>query len=147
MTEESSELERTNSNSRVESTASISGSRSESNSSHIAQFFTGKEKKLDPHTLRLLVIEFLVTNNLSFRTTRSPSFQKLMSYLNPITGPGLANLGSEIDKLYDSRLNHFKHRLVKHYQTRGVFSVYLDTWTSRSQHTFLRVTIHWIDSN
>ena len=57
------------------------------------------------------------------------------------------DMGKEVDKLYNIRLKQLKYRLAAQKGSNGSFSLCIDAWTSKSQHAFLGVTIHWIDSD
>jgi hypothetical protein len=102
--------------------------------------FTNKE-------LARLTIEFIIANNLSFRTGISPTYKTLIQRLNPDMHPPTQHLlYQELETYYNELFQIFKHKLHLHItENKGSFTLCLDNWTSINQKSYLGITIHWID--
>lgn len=88
----------------------------------------------------------MVSNNLSFYAYSSQSFQDLLYTLNPVLPRFNRNqLHQEINTYYTEQLALFKDILQDQKRQKQGFSLCIDIWTSKSQHAFLGITIHWID--
>ena len=98
--------------------------------------------------LRRLITRFIIANNLSFRVSTSETFRDLLYRLNP-TIPRISydSIIRDISNYYMEKLEAFKNQLLLHKtQNKGTFTLTIDSWTTKSQHAFFGITIHWIDA-
>jgi hypothetical protein len=78
----------------------------------------------------------------------SESFRKLVIALNgaPLTVPNRNIISGEIRAIYkDARLKLLA-KLTAYKASGGKFNLCIDVWTSKSQHAFLGISIHFMDS-
>lgn len=117
-------------------------------SSSITRFTVPTRTSAPPEEVRRLIIEFIISNNLPFRVTRSQSFRALISRLYPdsVRAVNIHDVSAEIKRLYHDKLNLIRTQLADHKKFRGTFALCIDAWTTQSQHAFLGVTIHWVNS-
>ena len=78
--------------------------------------------------LARLTIEFIIANNLSFRTGILSTYKTLIQRLNPDIRPLTQYLlYQEVDTYYNELFQLFKHKLYLHItQNKGSFTLYLD---------------------
>lgn len=91
---------------------------------------------------------FIITNNLPISTTNSETFRKLLTSLNGglLTIPNRHQIADEIESLYNITRLKLQAKLATYKASGGRFSLCIDAWTSKSQHAFLGVSIHFLDS-
>ncbi|KAH9204119.1 hypothetical protein DL95DRAFT_451759 [Leptodontidium sp. 2 PMI_412] len=93
------------------------------------------------HFKRLL-LNFLVSNNISFRAVTSTSFRKLMAYLHKEV-PALYSqvLTDELTTYFINDKALLKDEFIKQKKSQGGFSLTLDAWTAINQDTYLGITV------
>ncbi|KAH6716507.1 hypothetical protein BKA61DRAFT_655233 [Leptodontidium sp. MPI-SDFR-AT-0119] len=93
------------------------------------------------HFKRLL-LNFVVSNNISFRAVTSISFRKLMAYLHKEVPPLYSQvLTDELTLYFNNNKSLLKGLLLEQIKTQGGFSLTLDAWTAINQDAYLGITM------
>ena len=109
----------------------------------LTSFFTNSS--FSNEGLGKLIMEYIVMNDLSFRSIESPSFLRMMKFANPKAEIQSADtLKRSIMKEYNS----VKNDVVWRYKNLNVqVSFTTDIWSTNTSLSFMAVTAHYIDSN
>lgn len=99
----------------------------------------------DRGEFRNIVLEFILANNLPFALADSPTFRRLMSYLNDDYSTLItrSSIRTELDTLYGTACKALQKTLASH---PGRFSLTIDEWNSGNNYDFLAVTLHYLDA-
>jgi zinc finger BED domain-containing protein 1 (E3 SUMO-protein ligase ZBED1) len=96
--------------------------------------------------LRQAILDLIIQCNLPIRVVNSTAFQKLIKLTR---APGAINrdiIGQEITNTYQNKKVEIQSILTYHRDNGTKFILYIDCWTSKSQHAFLGISIHFINS-
>ncbi|KFG84205.1 putative transposase [Metarhizium anisopliae] len=99
----------------------------------------------EPIALDELLIEWVTTENLSFRIVESTSFQNIVLHLNPAFKgriPSAMVLRDRLDTLYKQAQGPVTELLTT---ARGRIHVTFDGWTSRNRLSLLGINVFFID--
>jgi hypothetical protein len=129
----------------AETQATSSNIGAESSISSPMRQFIVNTRETTNQELRKLVLLFIVEANLPIRAIDAPTFQEILRYLR---APGTINrklIGQEITTYYQNRKIEIISSLSYLQENGAKFSLCLDCWTSKTQHAFLGVSIHYIN--
>jgi hypothetical protein len=89
----------------------------------------------------------IISNNLPITTTDSEAFRKLLLAVHqvPLTIPNRQAVTSEITSIYYTTRLKLLTKLSTYKDSGGKFNLCIDAWTSKSQHAFLGISIHFMD--
>jgi hypothetical protein len=104
---------------------------------------------ITPDRLKKLIALFIISNNLAIRVVDSKSFKDLVIGLNGsgLTIPNRKTITTEIETIYKATRRNLTAKLTAYKASGGRFSLCIDAWTSKSQHAFLGITVHFMDEN
>lgn len=89
-----------------------------------------------------LLLNFIITNNLSFRSVTSKSFKELLLYLlKDIPSIYYKLLKDELISIYIENQSSIKEELRDNIKSNSNFSLTLDTWTAINQDPYLGITM------
>jgi hypothetical protein len=133
-----------------------SSSKAYSHTSDIARLFipriskpiTNTNTTTNNHTYRALLLDFVVSNNLSLRIVDSLSMKRLINFCNPsIDTISTTTLTRDLDKTFLTAQNTLKVELQDHVKGGGRISITTDAWSARNYKEFIAITGHWIDKS
>jgi hypothetical protein len=93
---------------------------------------------------------FIIINNLAIRVASLTLFRELLIGAKGDRGLTIPNrniVGDEIRRIYIDARGKLFAKLEAYKATGGKFNLCIDAWTSRSQHAFLGISIHFMDQD
>jgi len=110
---------------------------------------TNTEQHADYQAMfRKLQLDFILQNNLSFRTIDQPTYIALFSHLNPsVTLYSSRSLVRDLKKEFDKAHEGKKIQLGEHIAGGGRIALTTDAWSARNYHDYIAVTGHYQDKN
>ena len=94
--------------------------------------------------LRKKVLKFIVEDSQPFYILESNSFKELLLSLHPFFElPTEEALGKLLDNMFETGQAHLKVA----FENVSKISLTTDFWTSRGQHRYIGVTVHWISDD
>ena len=99
-----------------------------------------------PHQLKITraLVDVIAGNLLSFSLVESEEFAALMNVLEP--SYNLPSRKSMSSKLINGRKQYIEDKLCATFGSIDKVSVTVDIWTNRIMHSFLGVTVHYIEN-
>jgi hypothetical protein len=105
----------------------------------------GIEDSLTGDQLKRLVLDVIVGNNLPMRVVNSTSFRNLLAKLKAPTLPNRQQITSELEDLYNEKRAYLESSLLAHIKAGSKVNLGIDVWTTKTQHAFLGISIHYIN--
>jgi hypothetical protein len=117
---------------------------STSNPEHQAMLARIK-RMYDSNVADVLLLEWLVGDNVPFAVARSPRFRRLLKYLNPLTSvPSNQTLVNLVTREYQRAIPSVKQILQT---AKGIMHFTFDVWTSRQNISYLEIHAHWVNQD
>jgi len=122
----------------------------------IAQYFAKYDKKLKyeknsdlQRRAEMDIAIYIVTGNLSFNHVESKAFRRFMAAREPkLTVKSRSSLVKTTLPLLERNLNEAKDKLLaKHLPKVPGAAFTTDIWSSKGQHSYLALTMHFIDDD
>ena len=89
-----------------------------------------------------LLLNFIISNNISFRAVTSKSFKELLLYLSKdIPLIYYKTLKEDLISIYKEKQALIKEELSEQIKTNGSFSLTLDGWTAINQDAYFAITM------
>jgi hypothetical protein len=92
---------------------------------------------------RVLLLEFIIKNNLSFQIVDKPETKALITFLNPkVKQITRATLGRDLKARYEEAETGTRNKLQKHIQSGGRIALTTDGWAGNNKADYIAVTAH-----
>jgi len=94
------------------------------------------------------ILDFIISNNLSFNILNSESFNNLLTYYNRLS-PVINRwkIKGILTNTYNTYLSNLNTELQRNILNKGLFSLTFDIWTSSSQKSYLGIILSYIDND
>lgn len=126
-------------------------SQPSSASSSTSSFFSPRslatsKPSSNPSKYKELLLQFVVSNNLSIRLVESYSFHQLVQFLSPATTSISARtLHRELQRQFSYHRGQLRLELNSHIKRGGRISITTDAWSARNYTDYAAITAHWIN--
>ena len=120
-------------------------------SSSASSFFTPRpsavpNQRNNTSKYRELLLQFIVSNNLSIRLVESHSYRQLVQLLSPTTMTMSARtLHRDLQRQFSYHRGQLQLELHSHIKNGGRISVTTDAWSARNYTDYAAITAHWIN--
>lgn len=112
-----------------------------------ADIATHLSSRFDPHQFFILLLSWIILNNIAFRTIETPEFTDLIDYLNPLATESLVShqtVGRQVMKLFYDHIPTVQNLLSK-----AISRIYIsfDLWSSSNNIALAGIVVHFVDYN
>jgi hypothetical protein len=105
-----------------------------------------KQLGSNPSKYKELLLQFVVSNNLSIRLVKSYSFRELVQFLSPMTTAISARtIHRELQRQFSYHRGQLQLELNSHIIKGGRISITTDAWSARNYTDYAAITAHWIN--
>lgn len=122
--------------------------QSSSTSSSTSSFFSPRplaisKQSSNPSKYKELLLQFIVSNNLSIRLVESHSFRELVQFLSPTTiSISARTLHRELQRQFSYHRGQLQLELNSHIRRGGRISITTDAWSARNYTDYAAITAH-----
>jgi hypothetical protein len=103
------------------------------------------EELYNPRISNLLLLDWIVMDNLPFSMVEGPRFRQFVELMNQAAKiPGRSIMRKLLNKEYQLAVPHVRKVLQS---ALGIIHFTFNSWTSRQNNSFLGVTAHFMDTN
>lgn len=108
---------------------------------------TTAKQPVNASKYRDLLLQFVVSNNLSLRLVDSLSFRQIIQFLSPITlSVSARTLHRDLQRRFSLCRAQLQAELHSHIANGGRICLTTDSWSARNYTEYSAVTAHWINS-
>ncbi|KFY19337.1 hypothetical protein V493_08008 [Pseudogymnoascus sp. VKM F-4281 (FW-2241)] len=108
---------------------------------------TTAKQPVNASKYRDLLLQFVVSNNLSLRLVDSLSFRQIIQFLSPITlSVSARTLHRDLQRRFSLCCAQLQAELHSHIANGGRICLTTDSWSARNYTEYSAVTAHWINS-
>jgi hypothetical protein len=101
-------------------------------------------RKVNPHILKRLIVEWIVDRHHSFLEVEATGFRNIIQYCNPVAVNALPKCGDTIRSDTIRAFHDARDEIAMHFvKARSKIHLSFDAWTSTNCKAFLAVVGHW----